>query len=133
MSKRWWCRDGNRLCRWGIERVREVEKWEDMSAREWGRQRARRLGKGVRVVERPDGGWSLSVDCWARLSRCHDLTKRERERERGGETKEMEVGRAGLLEAENRNGERGGRKLKWANGKGKCKIGYLYLGFIRVF
>ena len=66
---------------------------------------------------------------------CHGVTvsRRERERERGGETKEMEVGGAGLLEAENRNGERGGRKLKWANGKGKCKIGYLYLWFIRVF
>ena len=65
-----------------------------------------------------------------RLSRCH------RERERRGRTAEMEVGGAGLLEAENQNGERaerGGRKLKWANGKGKCKIGYLYLGFVRVF
>jgi hypothetical protein len=52
----------------------------------------------------------------------------------GGRTDEIEWRRRRgarllVLEAENQNGD--GRKLKWENGK--CKIGYLYLGFIRVF
>ena len=61
---------------------------------------------------------------------CHGdleaVTVSQRERERGGGTAEMEVGGAGLLKAENRNGERAersGRKLKWEMGKGNVKLG----------
>ena len=79
------------------------------------------------------------------------------ERERGGGTEEMEVGGGGEelgcwcwrrnrrngVEEEAKSWAPGarGRNPKWRRQKiemgkwekGKCKIGYLYLGFIRVF
>jgi hypothetical protein len=90
-------------------------------ARECGRLRARQLGKGVRVVERPDRG--LTVELGPLLSRRErerereeaemDLEaitmsrrERERERERGGnEGLELGCWRLSRRESSGRNGK----------------------------
>ena len=156
MSKRWWCGwrrgavRGRPAREWPTDRVREVEDWEVRRSvgEEWRRRRGRQLGKGVRVVKT----WEAGVDRW--LDECHGERERRRNQGNGGWRRRRG---AGLLVLEAKltkwSGGRGKelgcwcwcwcwrRKIKmetaenW-NGKwekGKCKIGYLYLGFIRVF
>ena len=72
------------------------------------------------------------LGCW------RQKIEMEREGLLNGERGAAGGGKSGLLKVENRNGKRGcwrveAENLKWANGKGKGKIWYLYLGFVRAF